>query len=776
MASRCRSGSLMRPPGDGMCRGSMLKLCVIVVHIIILFAGPARAGVTGATCAVSSPSDLSKTYNAGQRITLHAGWTGDTPPFGATFKSGGSAIGTAYTSDGQADFSLSAAALADGEHNFTVSVIETSVPNSTSSPDAPAPGTVKIDHEAPVLTVSVVSGAVVSPATGHNEVVVQVTSSESLGGAPKLTVSPGTWAAPVPESPETPPYTNIRYTIAVPAGMSPGAYTVHAAGRDATEPAASSNEGRAQTAFTVDAAADGLVTITGSVPASPCRAESITVQGTAPAESQSQKIELLEGSTVVGTAQLAAGADTWSAVLATVAEGTHEYKARRVDPLGNVSAPGAAFTVIVDRTPPGRPVIDPPKNPVNTSSVRITGHGATDEPHRSGPVKVTLRRESTVIGTGIANADGSFSIDNVKLESGSNLILAQAADTTWDSSGNSAGNTSEFSAAVTIVLDQEAPTVIPGGVVISTPQTALAPAISANAPLTQPLVPSACMEAGPGVSPAPVPASLMTADGNPVSTAPETALLIEPVRTGFLPPLPGDENDRRLILPLAAVSDRSPEHVSVSLVYRRCDESPDCSHRRPMQLGGRGFETRLPMPGPGLYYRFQLVDRAGNVSWLPSTGEFCHRAVRSSLLRCVENAGRSPAPLDADEWPISSLGLPPRERLAAYRTIEVPAAAQTSVAALIDTLPDARKPRLICRDNLPVSDDSSWKADLEMVKAGKAGELPKARLDLLILDIRNGIISYDIISGLEDLSDSDAARQIGEAIRFRRLHDREGGK
>lgn len=706
-----------------------IKLYICIAAAISFAATPARAGVTGVTCSVTSPDDLGKTYNAGQRVTLHAAWTGDTLPFGATFKTGGSAIGTVNTSEAQADFTLSAAALGEGDNNFTVSIIETAVPNSTGSPDAPANGAVKIDRTAPVMTVSVVSGAVVSPQTGYNEVVVQVTSGESLGEAPKLTISPGTWGAPVPETPEAAPYTSGRYKITVPTGMTPGVYTVRVSGKDATEPATSRNEGTAQTAFTVDAAADGIVAIHQSMPISPSRSESLTLQGSAPAESQLQKIEVLDGSTVVGTAQLAAGADTWSVALAPVAEGTHQYTARRVDPLGNVSAPGSPFTVIVDRTVPGRPAIDPPKTPVNTTHVRITGRGATDSPHGSGPVKITLRRESTIIGSGIANADGTFSIDNVKLEPGSNLILAQAADTTWDSSGASVGNTSEFSAAVTIVLDQTAPVVVSGGVVVSSPSPAVAPA------------------------------------------APE------PARSRFIPPLSGDGADTRLILPLAAISDRSADRVSVWLFYRRFGEPPTTSHQCALPLGGKGFETSLPAPGAGLYYRFQLVDPAGNVSWLPASGEFCHRPIRSELLRCVEHTQVREEPADADEWPISALGLPPRERLAVYRSVEAPPAVQPAITRLIDSLPETVRPRLVLSaDDAPAAGDAPWKADLELVKGGKADELPAARVDLLIQNIRNGDISDDILPSPEDISGSGTAMLVADAIRFRRLHGREAGE
>ncbi|HNW33313.1 MAG TPA: hypothetical protein PKM25_00130, partial [Candidatus Ozemobacteraceae bacterium] len=355
---------------------------------------------------------------------------------------------------------------------------------------------------------------------------------------------------------------------------------------------------------------------------------------------------------------------------------------------------------------------------------------------RSHPVKITLRRESTIIGSGTANADGSFTIDNVKLESGSNLIFAQAADTTFDASGDSSGNISEFAGAVTVILDQTAPVVIPGGVVISSPGTE--PGL--NAPLCR------------------------VATG--ISRIPEDS------RAGFLPPLPGDENDRRLILPATAVSDPNPSRVTVWLVYRRCDESPTCYHQRQLPLGGRGFETWLPAPGPGLFYRFQLSDRAGNLSWLPVTGEFWYRPVRSARLRCIEYAETHDEVPATDEWPISALGLPPGERLSAYRSIEVPKSAYAAMRARIDSMPGHQKPDLVlCASPATEPENGSWLADLETVNAGKAESLPDTRRDLLIEDIRNGIIPDDLLPVPENLPDSGFTERIAEAIRFRRLHD-----
>ncbi|MFZ2955862.1 MAG: hypothetical protein WA705_03065 [Candidatus Ozemobacteraceae bacterium] len=440
----------------------------IIWAISCLLIVPPRlvAAVHNPTCVITSPTDLTKSVNSGQIITLSATWLGDTPPFAAVFKTGTAALGTINTLQPSAAFSMSAASLGGGAKNFSVNILETAVPNGEPSGDTPAPGTVTIDQTPPSVALSVVSGSVVSPATGFNEVIVQFTSSEALGEAPKFTVSPGTWPAPSPVSPESEPFSSNQYKITVPAGTAAGMYTVRAIARDNTEPAATRNEGANQTAFSVDTSADGTPTILSCKPPSPSRIDSVLLSGSVTQETAAQKVEILDGTSIVSTIIIAPAAETWTASINSLTEGAHKFSARRIDPLGNTSPAGAEFPVSIDLTPPARPILDSIQSPVNTSKMRISGTGVVDPPHFSIPLRMELTRGGTLIASAVANADGSFAFLDVPLVSGNNMLIAQAFDAAHDGTTADRGNASNFSDPVFVKVDQSPPVIISGGGII----------------------------------------------------------------------------------------------------------------------------------------------------------------------------------------------------------------------------------------------------------------------------------------------------------------------
>ncbi|MBF0498747.1 MAG: hypothetical protein HQM09_01330 [Candidatus Riflebacteria bacterium] len=428
---------------------------------------PASAAIHNPTCVITSPADLTQSINAGGNINISAAWQGDTPPFAAVFKVGPATVGTINTSQPAAMISLSAGSLAEGQKTFSVNVLETAVPNGQPSGDIPAAGMLMIDKTPPQITLSIVSGSVVSSVASFNDVILGFTSSESLGEAPKFSISPGVWSAPSPLSPESAPFSNNQYKITVPPATSGGVYTVRVIGRDNTEPAATRNEGSDQVAFSVDASADGAPTIISCAPVSPVRVDSIKLSGSIQKDNTKQRVEVLDGPTVAATVDIAAGADSWLAQVFSLTEGIHNFSARRIDALGNVSESGVQFPVTVDFTPPASPVLDTPTSPVNKTTVRITGKGVVDPPYYSGPMRLELTRGGTAIASAVADSNGSFAFVDVPLAAGNNLLIAQAFDSTHDGTPLDRGNASVFSNAIVVRLDQTPPVIIDGGIIIS---------------------------------------------------------------------------------------------------------------------------------------------------------------------------------------------------------------------------------------------------------------------------------------------------------------------
>lgn len=779
------------------------RLALLMAHLVLVSGlVPSWAAISGLTCAVQAPADLTRHYNAGQVVTLSATWSGDTPPFAATFKANTIPIGTANTTAGSAQFTTTVAGLAGDSVAFAVSVIETAIPGATPSPDAGAAGNLLIDRQAPTLTLTVDSGAIVSPQNGFNEVVLSFTSNEALAGPPQFTIAPGTWGAPTPVSPESAPYTSNRYRITVPAGTAAGVYTVRVTGFDDTDPEATRNQSTAQTAFQVDAGADGSPTILSCSPQSPIRTESVTLTGTVSAESGAQKVEVLEGGTVVGTVSVAGGADSWSVTVSGLTEGSHSYAARRIDPLGNVSATSAEFKVVADRTAPHEPVLEPLKKPSNTKKVTIKGTAVTDPPHDSRPLKVTLFSGSTQLATTNANADGTFTFTDVEMPSaGQNQLYAMAADTTWNGT-DSNGNKSPYSTPITVTIDQDAPYIVPGGISIGRSGTT-AKTETGTGPISPPPVvvfrqaETALAPSGPAILPpvatapppaalpeaVPSPAGAATGPGGPVTPAqpfpptgsthppgsPQVADAdLMPVAAGFQPPMGGwSDGFVPVRLPLAVLRDRSPQRVRVWLDYRKAGQTMGTKYLVPLTLVGGVFTGWLPNDPQAVFYRFRLADPAGNESFFPPDGELLKGNRRSATLRLLQRPRWYEAVPDADEWPVGALGLPPLERLLAYRRLAVPASLRAEIEALLADRPEAAGVEIVEAGGADGA-AQPWKRDLDLLAADR---LPLDRLGILVPEVVNGEVPLNLLPDPERLPDGPAWEALREAIRFRRLHE-----
>ena len=174
------------------------RAAVALLLLVLAGVGTLFADVDGVTLTVDTDPAYASgmIFNGGAKITLKAAWTkGDTPPFGATFNTGGSAIGTVNTSDKQAQFITTGASLGAGDKDFSVSVIETSVPNAVSK-QANGNRTVSINTEAPAITVTLENGSTFSNQAPNNVVNFTVRSSnKDIAGTPDVTVSPSAGTA-----------------------------------------------------------------------------------------------------------------------------------------------------------------------------------------------------------------------------------------------------------------------------------------------------------------------------------------------------------------------------------------------------------------------------------------------------------------------------------------------------------------------------------------------------------------------------------------------------
>jgi VCBS repeat-containing protein len=178
-----------------------------------------------------------------------------------------------------------------------------------------------------------------------------------------------------------------------------------------------------------------------------------TLTGTAAANAT---ITIYENGQQVGTAT-ANGSGAWSFTPSTpLANGSHTWTATATDAAGNVSPASPGFTLVVDTTVPNAPVISQAIDDVGTLTGALSSGQTTDDtvPRLVGTSEpfatVNIYEGATLVGTGTADASGSWSILlNTTLATGAHSFTARATD--------AAGNTSDPSATFSLTIDTTPP-------------------------------------------------------------------------------------------------------------------------------------------------------------------------------------------------------------------------------------------------------------------------------------------------------------------------------
>ncbi|UFX46334.1 Ig-like domain=containing protein [Bradyrhizobium sp. 41S5] len=145
----------------------------------------------------------------------------------------------------------------------------------------------------------------------------------------------------------------------------------------------------------------------------------VTLNGTAEASST---VQIFDGATQIGTV-VADKTGSWSFATATLSDGNHAFTAKAMDAAGNVSSASTSLTVTIDTTAPAQPVVAS-FTPAQSAIAGTAEAGAT----------IALYDGTTLIGSGKAKSDGTWSINVGSLSSGSHSFSVTATD--------AAGNTS----------------------------------------------------------------------------------------------------------------------------------------------------------------------------------------------------------------------------------------------------------------------------------------------------------------------------------------------
>lgn len=157
--------------------------------------------------------------------------------------------------------------------------------------------------------------------------------------------------------------------------------------------------------------------------------KTIQLKGTAVAGSI---VKVFDGTSLIGQTTAAAGG-TWDYTTATLSDAVHTFKATATNASGQSSAASAALTLKVDSIAPAAPIIATGSFGNATNAV-LSGTAEANS-------TVKIYDGTTLVVTGVAGANGSWTVATSDLTQGTHSFKATATD--------AAGNVSAFSQQVT---------------------------------------------------------------------------------------------------------------------------------------------------------------------------------------------------------------------------------------------------------------------------------------------------------------------------------------
>jgi len=405
-----------------------------VYYNLAIFPPPSPApdvtAVSNATLGVTGEDRI----NGGGTVAMDAQWEGDGAPFVATYKKNGSDF-RSFAGIPANTHNVTFTGLDIGDSGGSPIAFSVQITNSVGSfTAASGDKSIIVDTTAPILTAQLLNGPVFS---NTQTVRIQITSNENVA-APTVTAN-GVNATQ--EGTAVPSGMSFIYALPLSASFSNGSHVVSIQAKDVSKPETSANTGNTTVSFTVGTTSSGNTAITGSTPASPTKADTITLAGSCPEGAAS--IELQDNGTAAST--ISVSGSNWTIGLSP-APGTHSYVAISKDSNGTEISRSAAFSVIIDREAPAKPTVNASGVPGNTnqSSVSISVEVAGLDTEVAKPVQIQAYVNGSPKGSPQAVNTSPVNM-TVALDPGANRITFRLTD--------AAGNTSEVSDAVNVTYD-----------------------------------------------------------------------------------------------------------------------------------------------------------------------------------------------------------------------------------------------------------------------------------------------------------------------------------
>jgi hypothetical protein len=396
-----------------------------------------NSGGGGSTTLVITEFGEDTGTDASDRITYDNTITltgTSTEPAGTivTIYANGVNLGTA-TVLGSGDWTFTTTALADGIYDFTAQT------GKGKTKQVSDPLTLTIDTTVPDAPTDLsVAGSLIS-GTAEAGATVQVWQGDTMIGS--ITATNGTWEFDVGNA--TGSFTAVATDTAGNTSLESSAVTISGGGTDTTTPTASAPD--------LLAGSDTGISATDNLTNDATSTFRFTLDGTV---AVGDTIELLIDGVgnvthVITAADVSAGSVDLTST--TLVDGTNTISARLFDAAGNESTT-SSLNVIHDSVAPvvGTPDLDPVSDSGGSDSDNITAD-ATPTITGTGEAgaTITLYDGATVVGSGMVQANGTWSITSASLGDGAHDLTAIATD--------AAGNSSAPSVALSLTIDTTAP-------------------------------------------------------------------------------------------------------------------------------------------------------------------------------------------------------------------------------------------------------------------------------------------------------------------------------
>ena len=192
--------------------------------------------------------------------------------------------------------------------------------------------------------------------------------------------------------------------------------------------------------FTLDTIAPEMPVITSPETGTITNQTSLTISGTAEAES---RVDIYDNDQLLGV-DMADADEIFALAVQGLTEGKHTLTAKTTDAAGNISDVSASVMLIVDITAPTSPALLSPVDGSITNQNELILEGTAE-----AESSVTLLDSGVILGTAAANIDGVFSYTTPNLADGNHSFSAIATD--------AAGNVSEAPTTVDVLVDTVVP-------------------------------------------------------------------------------------------------------------------------------------------------------------------------------------------------------------------------------------------------------------------------------------------------------------------------------